>query len=277
MRFLIANDDGIYSPGLAILATVAKGFGDVQVVAPDVEQSSASSSISANRPLTFRPTKLIDGVEAFRVNGTPADCVALGLFHRDDVDVVLSGVNLGPNLGNGLWHSGTLAAARQAALLGVRGIAFSTPAVHDNPDLGDLAPYIGQVMRMLLPREDLRLVNVNMPARPRGIRWARQAVEQYDGEVVPARDPYDRPVYWLAVTQLQEHSPETDLWAFERGYVTITPILLDATDHAALGAVTSSERSMEFDQPDPRLLPDSEEAAIREQHESVAVERSAGG
>ena len=93
MRFLIANDDGIYSPGLAILATVAKDFGDVQVVAPDVEQSSASSSISANRPLTFRPTQVIDGVEAYRVNGTPADCVALGLFHRRDVDVVLSGVN----------------------------------------------------------------------------------------------------------------------------------------------------------------------------------------
>jgi 5'-nucleotidase len=276
LRFLIANDDGIYSPGLAILAAVAGRFGDVQVVAPDVEQSSASSSISATRPLSFRPTRAIDGVSAFRVNGTPADCVALGLFHQPDVDIVLSGVNLGPNLGNGMWHSGTLAAAQQAALLGVRGIAFSTPAVHDNPDLSGLAPYIERVLRLLLPRDDLRLVNVNLPARPVGMRWTRQAVEKYDGEVVPAKDPYDRPVFWLAVTQLREHQPETDLWAFERGYVTITPIRLDATDHTALDAIPTDQRVVEFsDQADPQLLPDSEEAAAEAQHADVI--RSATG
>lgn len=277
MRFLIANDDGIYSPGLAILASVAKRFGDVQVVAPDVEQSAASQSISVSRPLTYRPTRVIEGVESYRVNGTPADCVALGLHQRSDVDVVLSGVNLGPNLGNGIWHSGTLAAARQAAMLGVRGIAFSTPVVQDDPDLSGLAPYIEQVLTLLLPRDDLRLVNVNLPARPRGIRWTRQAVEQYDGEVVPAKDPYGRPVYWLAVTMLEEHSPETDLWAFERGYVTITPIRLDATDHSALDAITPAERAIEFDQPDPQVLSDSEVAASSSQREPMAVDRSADG
>jgi 5'-nucleotidase len=270
LRFLIANDDGIYSPGLAILAAVARDFGDVQVVAPDFEQSSASQSISATRPLSYRPVHVIEGVEAYRVNGTPADCVALGLFHRPDVDVVLSGVNLGPNLGNGLWHSGTLAAARQAALLGVRGIAFSTPAVHDNPDLSGLAPHIRRVLELLLPRDDLRLVNVNMPAQPVGLRWARQAVEKYDGEVVPAKDPYERPVFWLAVTQLREHQPETDLWAFERGYVTITPIVLDATDAGALAAIPADQRTIEFEkQSQPQLLADSEEMAADEQHADI--------
>jgi 5'-nucleotidase len=270
LRFLIANDDGIYSPGLAILAKVARDFGDVQVVAPDVEQSSASQSISATRPLSFRPTRVIDGIEAYRVNGTPADCVALGLHHQPDVDVVLSGVNLGPNLGNGMWHSGTLAAAQQAALLGVRGIAFSTPAVHESPDLSGLAPYIARVLDLLLPRKDLRLINVNLPARPVGMRWSRQAVEKYDGEVVPAKDPYDRPVFWLAVTQLREHQPDTDLWAFERGYVTITPIRLDATDHAALDEVPLDQRVIEFtDQTEPQLLHESEVAAADEQHADV--------
>src|SRR5688572_11243245 len=115
MRILIANDDGIYSPGLATLATVAANFGDVRIVAPDVEQSSMGHAITHSRPLSLRRTK-VQQFEAWRVNGTPADCVALGSAMWDHVDVVLSGLNLGPNLGNSAWHSGTLAAAKQAAL-----------------------------------------------------------------------------------------------------------------------------------------------------------------
>ena len=125
---LIVNDDGIYSPGIAALTQVARRFGDVRVVAPDVEQSSAGHAITATRPVRSRPTRIFEGVDAFRVNGTPADCAALGIFQWKDVDVVLSGVNLGSNLGNATWHSGTLAAAKQATLLGIRGIALSAPA-----------------------------------------------------------------------------------------------------------------------------------------------------
>lgn len=276
MRLLISNDDGIHSPGLAILAGVARRFGDVQISAPDVEQSSASHSISASRPLHYRRTRLIDGVDAYRVNGTPADCVALGLFHHPDIDVVLSGVNLGTNLGNGMWHSGTLAAAHQAALLGSRGIAFSTPAVSENPDLQSLDPYIERVLELLLPRDDLRLVNVNLPAKPRGIHWARQAVEKYDGEVVPAKDPYSRPVFWLAVTQLREHAVGTDLWAFERGYITITPIRLELTDHDLLpdpadgGAVTEFE-----EQAVPQIMHESDEQEVDDQRAEPAPDPGA--
>src|ERR671912_694719 len=131
MRILVANDDGIYSPGIAALAEVASKFGEVRVVAPDVERSSAGHSITAMRPLSYRrtPTGKFD---AYRVDGTPADCVALGVFHWEKVDVVLSGINLGLNLGNSIWHSGTLAAAKQAALLGVRGVALSGPAGLDD-------------------------------------------------------------------------------------------------------------------------------------------------
>lgn len=122
MRILIANDDGIYSPGIAALAQVAGKFGDVRIVAPDVEMSSAGHSITSSRPLSYKRTPLV-GFEAYRVNGTPADCVALGAHQWEQVDVVLSGINLGSNLGNSMWHSGTLAAAKQAAPLGLRNCA----------------------------------------------------------------------------------------------------------------------------------------------------------
>lgn len=140
MRILISNDDGIYSPGVVALAKVASRFGEVRIVAPDVEQSSMGHAITSSRPLRYKRIRLGD-FEAYRVNGTPADCVALGTHHWQHVDVVLSGINLGLNLGNSCWHSGTLAAAKQAALLGVRGIAFST-SVSENkdPDFAKLEP-----------------------------------------------------------------------------------------------------------------------------------------
>src|ERR671934_398924 len=146
MRILVTNDDGIYSPGIATLARVARRFGDVRVVAPDVEQSSAGHAITASRPVRYRPTRIFSDIEAYRVNGTPADCVALGAYHWGDVDVVLSGINLGLNLGNSIWHSGTLAAAKQAALLGVRGIAFSTPVGDSEPDFDALSPWVERTL-----------------------------------------------------------------------------------------------------------------------------------
>src|SRR5215471_1149825 len=141
MRILVSNDDGIYSPGIQALAEVAKGFGDVRVVAPDVEQSSMGHAITANRPLNYRLAPVLKEFSAFRVNGTPADCVALGVSQWDQkVDLVLSGINLGSNLGNSIWHSGTVAAAKQAVLLGARGIAFSIPVPTDEPDFDALKP-----------------------------------------------------------------------------------------------------------------------------------------
>ncbi len=110
MKILITNGDGIYSPGIAALARVASQHGSVRIVAPDVEQSSMGHAITHSRPLKYERTPIGD-FEAYRVNGTPADCVALSAHNWDSVDVVLSGINPGPNLGNSCWHSGTLAAA----------------------------------------------------------------------------------------------------------------------------------------------------------------------
>lgn len=235
MRILIANDDGIYSPGLATLAEVASTFGEVRVVAPDVEQSSMGHAITHTRPLTVRRTSLGD-IDAWRVNGTPADCVALGAALWDHVDVVLSGINLGPNLGNSMWHSGTLAAAKQAALLGMRGIALSTPVSGAEPRFDDLKPYVVRVLEVLLPAVELALVNVNLPEKPRGLRWTCQSVRHYDGKVVPGRDPMGREHQWITVIPIEATEEGTDRRAVADGFVSITPLRLDLTDHQALAA-----------------------------------------
>src|SRR5204862_174887 len=150
MRILITNDDGVYSPGIAALAQVASRFGEVRIVAPDVEMSSASASITSARPLTYKRTQLpTSGLEAYRVNGTPGDCVMLGTTLWEKVDVVLSGINIGANLGNAVWHSGTLTGAKKAALLGLRGIAFSAPATdREQPNFESLRPRVGSVLEM---------------------------------------------------------------------------------------------------------------------------------
>jgi 5'-nucleotidase len=274
VRILVANDDGIYSPGLKALADAARGFGDVCVVAPDVEQSSMGHAITHARPLRIRRTPIGDH-ESFRVNGTPADCVALGNELFGPFDFVLSGINLGYNLGNSMWHSGTLAAAKQGVLLGLRGIALSTPArsaPHSGPqrrdeedpdeeeaiapnfagsidlreleqdhlpDFDRLRPWIERSLATVFADESLRLVNVNLPPQPTGISWARQSVRHYDGHVLPGADPYGRRHYWIAVRPLEEVEEGSDRWAVRNGMVALTPLRLDLTDAALLAEVSS--------------------------------------
>ncbi|PSB20783.1 5'/3'-nucleotidase SurE [filamentous cyanobacterium CCP1] len=245
MRILIANDDGIYSPGIATLAEVAATFGDVRIVAPDVEMSSAAHSITASRPLSYKRTP-IKNFEAYRVNGTPADCVALGAYHWEKVDVVLSGINLGSNLGNSMWHSGTLAAAKQATLLGMRGIALSAPVTWSEPNFDALKPAVQRVLELLLPNSDLTLVNVNFPdEEPKGFRWTRQSVRHYDGQVVPGEDPMGRQHFWFTSMPIEAAEAGTDRWAVEQGYVSMTPLRLDLTNEAELSTVQSKYSLLE--------------------------------
>lgn len=238
MRILVTNDDGVYSPGIASLAHTAKKFGEVRIVAPDVERSSAGHSITASAPLTYKPTPLPD-LDAWRVNGTPADCVGLGTYNWERVDLVLSGINIGSNLGNAIWHSGTLAGAKQATLLGLRGVAFSTPVTDTEPDFEILKPWVASVIQTLLEVPELALVNVNLPSGvPKGIVWSRQSVRHYDGKVVPAKDPMGRSHYWYTVVPIESTEEGTDRWAIEQGYVSMTPLRLDLTDHGQLDEVS---------------------------------------
>ncbi len=235
MRILVTNDDGIYSPGIAALARIAQNFGEVRVVAPDVEQSSMGHAITATRPLSYKKSPVkFEGIKAYRVNGTPADCVALGTHLWEKIDVVLSGINMGSNLGNAMWHSGTLAAAKQAVLLGVKGIALSTPAGKSEPEWATLEPCVHKVLQMLLTKPELFLMNVNFPRHPKGIKWTRQSVRLYDGKVVPGEDPMGRKHYWFTVVPLESAEEGTDRWAVENGFASITPLRLDLTNEAEL-------------------------------------------
>jgi 5'-nucleotidase len=236
VRILVVNDDGIYSPGILALAQAARVFGQVRIVAPDVEQSSMGHAITASRPLSYRKTEIGD-FEAYRVNGTPADCVALGSHHWDEANLVLSGINLGLNLGNGMWHSGTLAAAKQAALLGLRGVAFSAPTGETGPHFEQLGPWVKKVIERLLEQPALRLVNVNLPRTPKGLRFTSQSVRHYDGIIVPATDPFGRKHFWFSVRPLESTDEQSDRWAVEHGFVSMTPLRLDLTDHEALKSV----------------------------------------
>jgi 5'-nucleotidase len=235
MRILVSNDDGIYSPGIAALAEVASEFGSVRVVAPDVERSSAGHAITSTHPMSYRPTR-ISNLNAYRVNGTPADCVALGTHHWESVDLVLSGLNLGFNLGNAIWHSGTLAAAKQAVLLGLRGVALSVPAGVDQ-DFEPVKAWIRRVLEIVIEEPLLSLVNVNLPREPRGLLWTRVSVQQYDGRIVPTKDPQGRDLFWFTVKALERADEGTDRWAVEQSWISLTPLRLDLTDEAQLSAV----------------------------------------
>lgn len=235
MKILITNDDGIYSPGIASLARIASRFGSVRVVAPDVEQSSMGHAITATRPLILKKSPVsFEHLEAYRVNGTPADCVALGTHLWEKADVVLSGINMGSNLGNAMWHSGTLAGAKQAVLLGMRGIAFSTPTGAVEPDFDALAPWVEKALTVLFEHKDLCLINVNLPPDPKGVKWTRQSVRHYDGKVVAGTDPMGRKHYWFTVVPLEAAEEGTDRWAVENGFVSLTPLRLDLTNESAL-------------------------------------------
>ncbi|MDQ6481506.1 5'/3'-nucleotidase SurE [Dyadobacter sp. LHD-138] len=235
MRILVTNDDGIYSPGIAALAKIASRFGEVRIVAPDVEQSSMGHAITASRPLSYKKSPItFEGIDAYRVNGTPADCVALGQHLWEKTDVVLSGINMGPNLGNAMWHSGTLAAAKQAVLFGMKGIALSTPVGDAEPDFDLLDPFVEKALDILLKNPDLNLINVNFPKNPKGVRWTRQSVRLYDNQIVPALDPMGRKSYWFTVIPLEAAEEGSDRWAIENDFVSITPLRLDLTNEAEL-------------------------------------------
>ncbi len=233
MRILVSNDDGVFSPGIKALAQVASEFGQVRVVAPDVEQSAMSHAITIRRPLHYTKTT-INGLEAYRVDGTPADCVALGAFNWDEVDLVLSGINLGYNIGHNIWHSGTVAAAKQAAFLRIPAIAFSAPGVGEEVDYEKLKPFVKDVIERFLQVPDMLLLNANLPAVPKGVVWTRQSVRHYEGYVISGEDPLGRTHYWFAEEPTEQVEEGTDRWAVEHDMVSLTPIRLDLTDERLL-------------------------------------------
>ena len=248
MRILVTNDDGIHAPGLEVLESLAARFSDeVWVCAPAEEQSGMGHALTLSAPVRLRK----HGERRFSVTGTPTDAVNLALRKvlPGPPDLVLSGVNRGANLGDDVTYSGTVSAAIEGALAGVRAIALSQVLPLDAADGADLfaaARSCGErVLAPLLttPLPSRTLVNINFPAGPaeqvRGIRPTRQGFHDYArGSVVEGRDPRGRPYYWFGLEPV-EHTPDngTDLEAVEDGWISVTPLHLDLTHHASMQAL----------------------------------------
>lgn len=246
MRILLTNDDGVNAAGLRLLETVARNLSDdVWVVAPTEEQSGAGHSLTLTRPLRLR--KL--GEKRFCVTGTPTDSVMMAIAHimKDNPpDLVLSGINRGANLGEDVTYSGTVSAAMEGALAGIRSIALSQSYAREG--MGDTVPFAAaeawaeRVLRPLLdaPMEPRTLINANFPALPpqavKGIRVTQQGIRDYGRLRIEERtDPRGYPYFWFSLGSMVETpSHSTDLEAVADGYVSVTPLHLDLTHGASL-------------------------------------------
>ncbi|WP_027883148.1 5'/3'-nucleotidase SurE [Meiothermus rufus] len=237
MRILVANDDGIFSPGIKALAFALRPLAEVNVVAPDVEQSGVGHSITFRRPLRFKHTAAagFGEIPAYRVDGTPADCVVLGSQLLGRPDLVVSGINIGVNMGLDLTHSGTVAAALEGASMGIPAIAFSLDASGEELRFEEAARYAAVIARWVLRHglPEKTLLNVNFPnQKPQGVRITRLSTHRYEDSVVERVDPEGRPYYWVAGKPTAELEEGTDFWAVRHGFISITPISLDYTNHA---------------------------------------------
>jgi len=240
---VLTNDDGVHAPGLAALERALAELGEVYVVAPEREQSACGHALTLHRPL--RPHRL--GERRFAVNGTPSDCVnlaVLGFLPAPPV-LVVSGINHGANLGDDVTYSGTVSAAMEGTLLGVPSIAVS---LVDGGDL-DVA---GRVARMIAMRVLVvglpgnTLLNVNVPAQPpRGIRLTRLGHRVYSDKIVEQTDPRGRSHYWLGGGAAKWGDLDgTDMGAVHEGYVSLTPVHLDLTNHRALAQLNDWPASL---------------------------------
>ncbi|MEW4448751.1 5'/3'-nucleotidase SurE [Qipengyuania sp. JC766] len=258
MRILLTNDDGVNAPGFAILEEIARTLSDdIWVCAPAEEMSGAGHSLTLNMPVRLR--KLAE--RRFCVTGTPTDSVTLGLRKVLDgtaPDLILSGVNRGANLGDDITYSGTVSAAMEGALAGIRSIALSqvlAPIEDRDPehDMFEAARQWGhRVLAPLLdqPFTERTLINVNFPPLPgsrvKGIRVVRQGFHDYSrGSVVEGKDPRGITYYWFGLHSI-EHTLDhgTDLEAIDDGYIAVTPLQLELTHEASLASLRQA-----FDDP----------------------------
>ncbi|MFO0973146.1 MAG: 5'/3'-nucleotidase SurE [Phycisphaerae bacterium] len=245
MLILLANDDGIFAPGLAALHRVLSQMGEVHVVAPATQQSAAAHSITIDLPLICERVHVGGAFFGHAVQGSPADSVKLAIRQilPRRPDLVVSGINHGENVGMHTLYSGTVAAAAEAALLGCPAVAVSLERSSEM-DFHRAAELAGRIIRRLLehglsPRQ---LVNVNVPALrpgwPRGVRVCRQSIVPFQDRFESRRDPAGRDYYWLhGDFDDWKADAGTDLHAQREGYISVVPLRVDLTDDARLAAM----------------------------------------
>lgn len=240
MRILLTNDDGIYAGGLNCLAGFLGKIAELYVVAPDRERSGTGHSITVFEPIKVVKASIPGTREAWIVAGTPVDCVKLALNRlvKDRIDLVVSGINHGPNLGTDVLYSGTVSAAAEGVLLGIPSLAVSLNSWNQDVDFSYAARFTAAVVQTLEKHgwEKETLINVNIPALPpreiKGIRITRLGVRNYHNMFDERQDPRGNTYYWMGGGVVdQEQDPESDVVAVEQGYVSVTPIHLDLTDY----------------------------------------------
>lgn len=244
MNILISNDDGIYSKGIYELAKALKALGKVYVVAPDREQSATGHAITMHKPLMCKKMKLFDlDVDAWRVSGTPADCIKLGVetLIKKRPDLIVSGINNGENLGTDVIYSGTVSAAIEGSIFNIPSIAVSY-ARYGESDFGKAAAVALDVIRQILKYKfpDEVVLNVNIPdlevhEKVKGIKVAELGVKKYRNNFEERKDPRGNSYYWLSGELIErEYGETTDISAVKNGYVSVTPIHIDLTAYGTI-------------------------------------------
>jgi 5'-nucleotidase len=245
-HILVTNDDGVMSPGLLALVQEMRKIGKVSILAPDRNWSGGGHVKTLDRGLRVREVRLLDGSQAFASDGAPSDCVALAAlgYIKEPIDMVVSGINLGANLGHDVTYSGTVTAAMEAVIAGVPAVAVSLEVPENHVDEIDFGPaaratrrVVEQVITNGLPPEIL--LNVNVPFLSdnlmRGFRLTRQGLRVYHNRLDERIDPRGRPYYWIggdAPTGVSERG--SDIGALSEGYVSVTPLHLDLTAYRIL-------------------------------------------
>ncbi|MCK4234295.1 5'/3'-nucleotidase SurE [candidate division WOR-3 bacterium] len=236
MRILITNDDGFYAEGIRQLKEALEGDNDVYMVAPDREKSAASHSLTLNFPLRINQK----GEKDYTVDGTPTDCVLVaihGLLKNNLPELIISGINHGPNMGEDVTYSGTVAAAFEGTILGIRSIAISLVG-KENLQFGAAKVFIKGFTKSLnnLNLQPRTLINVNVPSLPpaeiRGIAITKLGNRIYRDDIIQQVDPRGRYYYWIGGdTPIWEKIHGTDFEAIENGKISVTPLHLDLTNY----------------------------------------------
>jgi len=241
-HILVTNDDGTRAPGLLTLKDACAEIGDVTVLAPSHNWSASGHVKTMHKPLRVDRVTLADGTEALSTSGAPSDAVALALLGvvERQIDLVISGINHGANLGHDVTYSGTVTAAMEAAISDIPAIAVSLNT-REQADFEPVARFAASLAAETLERglPEGILLNVNVPHLPadaiKGIRVTRMGLRIYRDELVKRVDPRGKPYYWIGgpePTGIEEEG--TDIWAVANGYISVTPIHLDLTAHELL-------------------------------------------
>jgi 5'-nucleotidase len=248
MRTLVINDDGVGADGIFALKEALAREHDVTVVAPERQQSATGHAITLHKALRLVPTQLRDGSAAFSSNGTPSDCASLGILEamNGDVDIVVSGINHGPNLGWDVHYSGTVSAAIEASVIGTPSFAISVASFEADIHWSAAANFAIRLANWLEsnPLPPYTIFNVNVPNLPeeeiRGVLFTSQGPRQYVDRIEKRIDPIGRPYFWLGGSLAEETKDAeigTDVRAIADGYISITPIHLDMTAYSILTAL----------------------------------------